>query len=211
MQYFLLWRVFALVWDTGVIMNTLPAFLTLRRFNNALTALVIAFALYLILLPFVPALGWWIQHQAPLISKPPTVAAVEKIPDDNELVIPSIGLQQATHEGANKWTLHFGVWHLPGTGNPATGGNTVLAGHRFTYHDPAVFYHLDKVKTGDPIIMYWNHKKYTYKVTTILTVPPTEVSVQAPTKEPLLTIYTCTPLWTSKYRLVLQAKPVEAS
>jgi LPXTG-site transpeptidase (sortase) family protein len=151
MQFFLLWRVFALVWDTGVIMNTLPAFLTLRRFNNALTALVIAFA------------------------------------------------------------LHFGVWHLPGTGNPATGGNTVLAGHRFTYHDPAVFYHLDKVKTGDPIIMYWNHKKYTYKVTTILTVPPTEVSVQAPTKEPLLTIYTCTPLWTSKYRLVLQAKPVEAS
>jgi sortase A len=160
-----------------------------------------------VLLPFVPALSWWVRHQAPIISKPATVHLTEKIPDDNELVIPTIGMQEVAHEGANKWTLHYGVWHIPHTGNPETGGNTVLAGHRFTYHDPAVFYHLDKVKVGDPIVMYWNHKKYSYKVRDILTVPPTAVEVAAPTKDPLLTIYTCTPLWSSKYRLVIQATP----
>jgi LPXTG-site transpeptidase (sortase) family protein len=194
------------MWDTKCAM-ALPSYLTLRRFNNLLTAVVVLFALYIVLLPFFPALSWWVQHQAPIVSKPATVSLPEQIPADNTLVIPSLGMKQGVYDGPNKYTLRKGVWHRPQSSTPDKGSNTVFAGHRFTYHDPAVFYHLDKVKAGDPIVLYWNHKRYDYTVRDILTVKPTEIGVEAPTKDPLLTIYTCTPLWTSKFRLVIQAVP----
>lgn len=183
----------------------------LRRINDVLTVVVVVFSLYIIMAPFAPDIAWWAQHEAPIISKPATVAPITTIPTDNTLVIPSMAFSEPVHEGPNKWTLHYGVWHLPFSSTPDKGGNTVFAGHRFTYHDPAIFYHLDKVKIGDSITLYWNKKKYDYKVTTILTVKPTETSVEQPTDKPRLTIYTCTPLWTSKYRLVVEATPVEAS
>lgn len=188
--------------------------LTLRTFNHLLTGVIVIFAAYIVLAPFLPAITWWTQHQAPIISKPPSIATPvakqAQPPKDNILEIPSIGLQQIIHEGQSKYTLHYGVWHRPASSNPSQGGNTVLAGHRFTYHDPAVFYNLDKVKVGDTIHLYWQQKQYTYIVQQTLTVPPTDVAVEAPTSTPTLTIYTCTPLWTSKYRLVLVAS-LEAS
>jgi LPXTG-site transpeptidase (sortase) family protein len=183
----------------------------LRRINDGLTVVIIILALYIILTPFWPNLTWWVRYQAPVISKAPTVAAVTKIPAENTLVIPSMAFSEPVHEGTNKWTLHFGVWHLPFSSSPDKGGNTVFAGHRFTYHDPAIFYHLDKVQQGDPITLYWNRKEYDYTVTKILTVKPTETSIEQPTDKPQLTLYTCTPLWTSKYRLVVIATPKEAS
>jgi sortase A len=184
---------------------------TLRQVNNGLTALVIALALYIGVMPFLPAISWWTKHEAPVISKPPAVVLPESIPADNTLVIPSIGLKETVYDGQTAKTLRQGIWHLPKSSSPDKGGNTVMAGHRFTYRGPAILYNLDKVKTGDSIIMYWQGKRYNYKVSNVLIVPPTQVSIEAPTAEPLLTIYTCTPLWSVKSRLVLQAKPVEAT
>lgn len=183
----------------------------LRQFNNLLTAGVILFALYLIGLPYLPSLQWWVQHQAPLVSQPPSVTAPVETPTINTLVLPSLGLSQAIHEGPNKYTLHYGVWHRPQTSTPDRGGNTVMAGHRFTYHDPAVFYHLDKLKLRDPVIIYWEHKRYTYTVTNIQTVLPTATKVEEAMKDPTVTLYTCTPLWSSKYRLVVTAKLTETT
>ncbi len=39
-------------------------------------------------------------------------------------------------------------------------------------------------------------------------VEPTQLEIEAPTKEHILTLYTCTPMGTSKQRLVKIAKPV---
>jgi sortase A len=80
-----------------------------------------------------------------------------------------------------------------------------LVGHRFTYAGAAVFYNLDKVKSGDQIIVYWHGKAYEYKVFNISQVSPNKASVEAPTNESILTLYTCTPLLTAKDRLVIQA------
>lgn len=187
------------------------SFVTLRRFNHFLTLLVIGLALYMVLTPFMPEASWWVKHQAPLISRPATIALPTATPTQNTVVIPSIGLQEIIHEGATKATLHRGVWHRPGTSSPELGGNTVLAGHRFTYHDPAVFYNLNKVALNDPIVAYWKGQRYDYRVTEIRTVQPTAVEVEAPTKRPRLTLYTCTPLWTSNYRLVIIAEPKDES
>ncbi|CAN5171810.1 hypothetical protein BH09PAT3_BH09PAT3_6330 [soil metagenome] len=187
--------------------------MTLRQWNHLLTAVVVLLASYIILLPLLPAFSWWAQHQAPIISSPPNTSGVTPaiIPTENTLVIPSLDLQQTIYEGSNKYTLRKGVWHRPNSSTPILGGNTVLAGHRFTYHDPAVFYNLDKVSVGDKMVLYWEGKKYEYKVAKILTVPPTATEVEEPTSEPTLTVYTCTPLWSSKSRLVLVGTLVEKS
>jgi sortase A len=186
---------------------TSPSVPKLRTINNVLTVVVVAFALYIIAMPFLPAFSWWARHEAPVISKPATVS-LATTPKDNTLVIPNLGLQEVINEGAGIHTLHFGVWHLPDTSSPDKGGNMVMAGHRYTYSGSGVFYHLDLVKTGDPIVLYWQHKRYNYTVSKTEVVPPTEVSVQAPSSDAHLTIYTCTPMWTFKNRLVVIAVPV---
>ncbi len=187
----------------------------LRTLNNCLTAVVALLALYIIAAPFWPQITWWVRHDTPVSritthvsvntgTTPPPVATVQ----GDRLIIPALDMQEDIHEG-NLSALRLGVWRLPHTSSPDKGGNTVLVGHRFTYSGAAVFYHLDKVQVGDPITLNWHGKVYRYEVTSIKVVPPTEVSVEANTKEPLLTIYTCTPLLTAKDRLVIQATPIE--
>ena len=186
----------------------------LRIFNNVLSIVVMLLALYIILMPFLPSVQFWVKkttHAYPQLVKqnlPGQPAKQETIPAGNTLVIPSIGLQQAVNEGSTIAALRKGVWHRPQTSTPPSGGNTVLAGHRFTYTQPqGVFYSLDKVKVGDSIIMYWQGKKYSYKVTKVFVVSPDRIEIEAPTADPTLTLYTCTPLWNPKDRLVVQAVP----
>jgi sortase A len=186
----------------------------LRRINNGLSVIVVILSLYIAAAPLFPGfLFWWRTH---FEAKPALVAAnapepnkptpPEVIPNDNTLVIPRLSMQEIIYDGPTAATLRKGVWHRPQTSSPDHDSNTVLVGHRFTYDGPAIFYSLDKVKQGDSIIIYWQHKKYTYKVSAILVVPPTAIEIEAPSTDPLLTIYTCTPLFTAKNRLVIQAK-----
>ena len=120
-------------------------------------------------------------------------------------------MKETIHEG-DKRALRLGVWRRPNTSTPDGGGNTVIVGHRFTYAaGAAVFYNLDKIQVNDPITLTWHGRAYIYKVTETKVVDPGELSVEAATQEPRLTLYTCTPLWTSKSRLVIVAEPVEAS
>jgi sortase A len=187
----------------------------LRTINNWLTTVVVLLALYIIAMPLAPAVSWWAKHEAPLVSAPAHISVPKPhtpaAPTENTLIIPNLGLSEAIHEGASVHTLHFGVWHLPGTSSPDKGSNTVLAGHRYTYSGSGVFYHLDKVKVGDDLTLYWQQKRYDYSVVKVAVVPPSEMSVQAPTNDARLTIYTCTPMWTFKNRLVVEAKLETAS
>jgi LPXTG-site transpeptidase (sortase) family protein len=179
-----------------------------RKFNNLLSLAVLALAVYILLMPILPIFEWWASHSAPVISRSSTLHVDHSyVKRADSLIIPRLGLSDLIHEGSSVHTLHFGVWHLPESGNPALGSNTVLAGHRYTYSGSGVFYHLDLVRQGDPITLIWNHQQYDYTVTKIEVVPPSEISVQAPTQEARLTIYTCTPLWTFTDRLVVIAKP----
>jgi sortase A len=183
----------------------------LRRFNNFLSIIAVLLALYILALPLLPNLTfWWRSHG----HAPPVVTANaagadksnEPIPKDNTLVIPKLQLQEPIFDGADASTLSKGVWHRPNTSTPDKGSNMAMAGHRFDYYGPAVFYHLDKLTEGDTVIVYWQQKKYVYTVNRILIVPPTGVEVEAPTSDSIVTLYTCTPLWTARSRLVVQAK-----
>jgi LPXTG-site transpeptidase (sortase) family protein len=186
----------------------------LRLFNTALSGIVLVFGLYIILLPVLPNAQFWLKRhtQAPprLVQQNThpsfTPGPHEDIPTQNTLVVPAMDLQEPINEGLTAAALAKGVWHRPRTSNPTQASNTVLVGHRFTYTNPqGVFYHLDKVKVGDPLVLYWEGDKYVYKVERVFVVPPTAAEIEQPTVRPTLTLYTCTPLWSAHDRLVVQA------
>jgi LPXTG-site transpeptidase (sortase) family protein len=109
--------------------------------------------------------------------------------------------------------LRSGVVHYPGTPFPSQSGNVVLTGHSSYYPwDPGrfkdVFAILHQATVGDDIIVFHNQKKYTYKITDIKTVLPTQVDVLGDTGDNRLTLITCTPIGTNLKRLIVTAKPV---
>lgn len=165
---------------------------------------MVALCLYLVLAPFWPKAELALKDDPPLVKD-------EKIPDQNTLVIPEIKLQETVHEGPDSSTLSKGIWHAPYSSTPPNGGNTVLTGHRFTYAGQDVLYHLDKVAIGDEITVYWDEKRYGYKVDKIEEVKPWQTELVQQTEEPTLTVYTCTPMITATNRLIVQASLMEES
>jgi LPXTG-site transpeptidase (sortase) family protein len=190
---------------------------SLSRINNLILAAIILLNAYVIIAPFAPSLLFRLeingkkQHQLEqLINKGSVSDQNSNDPvSGNSVVIPALLLNQPILEGsvANQYsTLNQGIWRWPMSSTPNQGGNTVLIGHRFTYTIPkGVFYYLNKLRLGDNIGVFWNKQKYLYQVTSISTVSPNDTSIEQNTKEPELTLFTCTPLLLPKDRLVIVA------
>lgn len=162
---------------------------------------------YVIVTPFAPQVTYQVAQvftEPQKLDTPEQRAEISR--DENHLVIPKIGLDQHIWIGDSPWLVNKGVWHIPHSSTPDKGSNTVLVGHRFTYKDPAVFYHLDKVEAGDPIIAVYDGKLYNYKVSETKIVNPTDIHIEDPTEENVLTLYTCHPLWSTRQRLVVIAE-----
>jgi sortase A len=140
------------------------------------------------------------QEQKPT-TKPKSKTA--SLPKDNRLVIPKIGVNAKIVEGSSENVMYKGVWHIPSTSSPDKEGNTVISGHRFQYRPPnnTTFYLLDKLGKGDYLIVYWQGKEYDYRVTKTMVVGPKESSLLENTTKPILSLFTCTPLFTTKQRL----------
>jgi len=187
--------------------------MSLRIINNVLSVAIIVLALYIFFLPVLPEFGWWFKHSAPLVSQPvhhtlPHRLA-RQIPTGNRLVVPSIDLDQPIYEGRSVTTVNKGIWLRPTASTPDHGSNTVMVGHRLTYTQPrGVFYYLDKINIGDPIEVDWHGTAYIYTVKLIEAVTPQDTTVEAPSSDSQLTLYTCTPLWSLKDRLVIVAQKV---
>ncbi|MFJ1748867.1 class E sortase [Streptomyces sp. NPDC088116] len=95
-------------------------------------------------------------------------------------------------------------------------GNFAVAGHRNTHGEP--FRYINQLKPGDEIIVETREAYYTYDMASILPqTPPSNVSVIRPvpagsgfTKEGrYITLTTCTPEFTSTYRMIVWGKMVE--
>lgn len=178
-----------------------------HKINKLLLAAIIILNAYVLLLPFVPQVTYRV---AQAFSEPRQFdtaearASIDRTTD--HLVIPKISLDQKIWFGDDSRLVSRGVWHIPRSSTPDKGSNTVLVGHRFSYKDPAVFYHLDKVEVGDPIIAAFEGKLYNYEVTETKIVNPTDVYVEDQTTDERLTLYTCHPLWSIRQRLVVVAR-----
>lgn len=95
-------------------------------------------------------------------------------------------------------------------------GNFAVAGHRNTHGEP--FRYINQLEPGDPIVVETQDKYYVYKMANILPqTQPSNISVIAPvppgsgfTKAGrYITLTTCTPEFTSKYRMIVWGKMVE--
>ncbi|MDF4251759.1 class E sortase [Streptomyces sp. WMMB303] len=95
-------------------------------------------------------------------------------------------------------------------------GNFALAGHRNTHGEP--FRYINKLQAGDEVVVETRSKYYTYKVTRQLpSTSPSDTGVIDPVppksgfSEPgrYITLTTCTPEFTSKYRLIVWGKMVD--
>lgn len=191
------------------------SFITHRRFNNVFSIFVAFVAIYILIAPFLGDIAYWWGKRTNktggyvYVSKDSPKKDLKNIPKENRIVIPSLLINQEIFEGSNALTLKKGLWHRPNTSTPNKGGNTVIAGHRFTYAEKPPFYLLDKLKENEKFSVYWQGKEYLYKVNKISTVSPYALEVESNTPEPMITLYTCTPLWTVRNRLVIQARLIE--
>ena len=103
-----------------------------------------------------------------------------------------------------------GYWELSdttasyglGSGHPGTKSNTVIFAHART----GLFYNLKDVQVGDVIYVFTKNKWYQYKVNKITAVYPNQTDVIKPTKNEVLTLYTCTG-FTDDKRLIVTAIP----
>ena len=123
----------------------------------------------------------------------------------DRLVIASVNINMPVFLGDTEKTLNKGGWLFPATSRPEQGGNSVIFGHRYMYRPPKsnTFWNLDKVEIGDEMVLTWQGKEYKYRVFEKKVIEPTNLSVIQPTSDGRLTVITCTPLWTTKQRLVI--------
>lgn len=199
--------------------------------NTFLAVSSIGLGLYIALAPLVPGVWFWFGHSRLAVSwselfvrdavpvmatvtprhrmDQPAVTVEQVVPQENMLSIPQIGVYASIVEGKTAQAMETGVWHRPGTGDPVAGGNMVLVGHRFLYTSgPKTLYHLDKVQAGDVLSVYWHGARYQYAVESAIVTLPNAVEIEQSSDAPLLTIYTCTPLFTVDKRLVVRARPL---
>jgi sortase A len=126
-----------------------------------------------------------------------------------KIQINSINLDSKLISSNTNKDLWKGIWHRSNTGNPVKGGNMVVTAHRFLYTgNNNTFYNLPKVKMNSVITLYWEGIKYDYRVYEIFEVTPDAVEIEDNTDNHILTLYTCTPLWTSTKRFVVRATPL---
>ena len=99
-------------------------------------------------------------------------------------------------EGTSEASLSQGAGHVTGTGYPwIPGSNTYIAGHRIGYpgtRSDHVFWNLPNLGQGDQIVLTdSNGTTYTYAVSEIFEVSPTDLSVTAPTGGDVVSLQTC--------------------
>ena len=184
----------------------------IRFINNVLATVVIVLALFILLSPFLPEFQLDLKRRfAPdsdfVYTQASSKTAILNIPDRNTVIIPEIGIHGLIYEGKGAETMNLGIWHRPQSSHPGKGSNTVLVAHRYLYTSgPDTFYHLPKISKGSPIVVFWDKQEYRYEVVETQVVDANQVEIEKQTEENILTLYTCTPLWTSEKRFVVRAK-----
>ncbi|MEU8990937.1 class E sortase [Streptomyces sp. NPDC048558] len=111
---------------------------------------------------------------------------------------------------------HYAEGKLKTAMPDAKTGNFALAGHRNTHGEP--FRYINRLAQGDAMVVETQDKYYVYKMASILPVTsPSNVSVLEPVPPGsgftgpgrYITLTTCTPEFTSKYRMIVWGKMVE--
>ena len=135
---------------------------------------------------------------------PPPADAYADVPiyQIGTIAIPKIGLIHPIFEGVWLTVVDHGPGHWPGSAMPGHRGNSVFAGHRVTHTHP--FLDLDLLAVGDKVIFDMPKGVFTYSITSITIVLPTELSITKPTRSPTITLFACNPKHSAAQRIVVK-------
>lgn len=142
--------------------------------------------------------------------------ALTPIDESFGIVIPKIGANAKvvpnvnyTNEKEYQWQLTKGVAHAKGTALPGDWGNTFIFAHSAgNFYDAnrynAIFYLLNKLEKGDKIYVFYNKKKFIYKMTSRKIVEATDVQyLLGDSRKQTVTLMTCWPAGTTLKRLLI--------
>jgi len=153
---------------------------------------------------------------------------IDITPYENRIIIPKIAKNIPLLDIKNqevKWPrqlenifmkeLANWVIRYPWSTKPWRPWNTFIFWHssnfpwiKWDYND--VFATLDNVKYWDKVIMYYNQKKYVYKITKKRVIKPWDVSIlKRKWNKDELTLMTCWPVWTTLNRLIVSGELVK--
>lgn len=145
---------------------------------------------------------------------------------DPRLIIPKINVdvpvafgisndEKTVMDAMNRGVAQFSI---PGANAmPGQIGNLVITGHSAgdIYSNNQykfIFSGLERLTDGDTIYINYQSVRYTYSVIKKETVEPSNLAALVyDTSRPMLTLITCTPLGTSRYRLLVTAEQVNPS
>ncbi len=149
----------------------------------------------------------------------PTVT--QAVSPEPRLIIPKLNIDVPIAFGISTddvmEAMNHGVaqFMIPGANAmPGELGNLVLSGHSagdIYSSNPYkfIFSGLERLEEGDLIYINYNSVRYTYQMTKSEVVEPTDVAALIyDTQKPMLTLITCTPLGTSRYRLLITAEQI---
>lgn len=124
--------------------------------------------------------------------------------------IPKIGETLPIYLGATPTNLAKGVAQVTESSLPTGGSGThsVIAGHR-GYYGATFFRYVDQMEVGDQFYIHVLDKVLIYEVTGQATIEPDDTtSLGLVEGEDLLTLLTCTPYPTDRYRLLIYGSRV---
>jgi LPXTG-site transpeptidase (sortase) family protein len=129
--------------------------------------------------------------------------ATENVPDVfGVLEIPQINLEQYVVTGTSTEALTYGPGYYIKTSTPGNRGNVGIAGHRTTYGAP--FSDLDKLQTGDEIMLTVRTETFKYIIDEILIVDPDQGERYLYNRgDERITLTTCHPKFSDKLRLIV--------
>ena len=183
--------------------------------------LVILFLQYNRLI-FAPIMAYVSPGNAPpsqIEAIDPTIT--QNVSPEPRLIIPKLNVDVPVHFGIQlsevMSAMNNGVAHYRIAGAsayPGEIGNLVITGHSagdvyssnpYKY----IFSGLERLEDGDLIYVNYNSTRYTYRVIKKEVVDPSNVAALViETDKPMLTLVTCTPLGTSRYRLLVTSEQI---
>ncbi|MDW7650838.1 MAG: sortase [Bacillota bacterium] len=129
------------------------------------------------------------------------------------LVIPEINVDTVVLHEVSRHTLARAVAHLPGSGFPGQGTNTIIVGHQYNpqtaLRPQSSFGLLDKLSQGDPIYLAYEGTLHTYRVSGKETLAADDPDLYLLTDYEALTLLTCAPHFHETKRLRVTALPEE--
>jgi len=144
------------------------------------------------------------EHLRPLMQSLANIPAPTSSPQQAiRMQIPAISVDASVVQGDGWEQLKKGIGQHIGTSDPGQTGNMVVSAHNDVFGE--TFRDLDKLKSGDQIVVYTAARAYTYVGASSEIVDPTRVDVMDATSSPTLTLISCYPYRVDNKRIVITA------